>query len=103
MRNGQQMVGALDVIALMDALKIETAVFASLDWDGRTANILSALWPERCKALVFVGGYLIGSQVAQTTLCGYVEGPGSVSRNNIGCIGDRFRCLARSRLSQKRE
>ncbi|HWN99040.1 MAG TPA: alpha/beta hydrolase [Blastocatellia bacterium] len=61
-RNGQPSVTALDLIALMDALKIEKAILAGFDWGGRTANIIAALWPERCKALVSVSGYLIGSQ-----------------------------------------
>src|SRR5712675_1847874 len=60
-RNGQQSVLALDVIALMDALKIQKAVLAGFDWGARTADIMAALWPERCKALVSVSGYLIGS------------------------------------------
>jgi pimeloyl-ACP methyl ester carboxylesterase len=63
-RNGQQAVVAVDIIALMDALKIEKATLAGFDWGARTANIIAALWPERCKALVSVSGYLIGSQEA---------------------------------------
>jgi pimeloyl-ACP methyl ester carboxylesterase len=63
-RNGQQAVVAVDIIALMDALKIEKAVLAGYDWGARTADIVAALWPERCKALVSVSGYLIGSQEA---------------------------------------
>src|ERR1044071_5285288 len=63
-RNGQQSVIAVDVIALMDALKIEKAIIAGCDWGARTADILAALWPERCKAMVSVSGYLIGSQQA---------------------------------------
>ena len=63
-RNGQQAVVAVDIIALMDALKIEKATLAGFDWGARTANIVAALWPERCKALVAVSGYLIGSQEA---------------------------------------
>jgi pimeloyl-ACP methyl ester carboxylesterase len=61
-RNGQQSVVADDVIALMDALKIEKATVAGCDWGARTACIVAALRPERCKALVSVSGYLIGSQ-----------------------------------------
>ena len=61
-RNGQQSVVALDIIALMDALKIQKATLAGFDWGARTADIIAALWPERCKALVSVSGYLIGSQ-----------------------------------------
>lgn len=63
-RNGEQAVVAVDIIALMDALKIERAVIAGFDWGARTANIMAALWPERCQALVSVSGYLIGSQEA---------------------------------------
>ncbi len=61
-RNGQQSVLAVDIIALMDALKIEKVILAGYDWGARTANIIAALWPERCKALVSVSGYLIGSR-----------------------------------------
>ncbi|MCA0046316.1 alpha/beta hydrolase [Mesorhizobium sp. B283B1A] len=64
MRNGQQSAVALDVVALMDALGIERAIIAGCDWGARTANIVAALWPERCKAMVSVSGYLIGSQQA---------------------------------------
>jgi pimeloyl-ACP methyl ester carboxylesterase len=64
LRNGQQTVIALDVIALMDALKIQKAILAGFDWGARSANIVAALWPERCKALVSVSGYLICSQAA---------------------------------------
>src|ERR1700754_2640806 len=63
-RNGQQSVFAVDVIALMDALEIDQAVIAGFDWGGRAANIIAAIWPERCRALVSVSGYLIGSQQA---------------------------------------
>jgi pimeloyl-ACP methyl ester carboxylesterase len=63
-RNGQPSAIALDVIALMDALKIQKATLAGFDWGARTADIVAALWPERCKALVSVSGYLIGSQEA---------------------------------------
>jgi pimeloyl-ACP methyl ester carboxylesterase len=63
-RNGQQSALAVDIIALMDALKIEKAALAGYDWGARTAGIIAALWPERCTALVSVSGYLIGSQEA---------------------------------------
>ena len=63
-RNGQQAAIATDVIALMDALKIDSAIVAGCDWGARTANIVAVLWPERCKALVSVSGYLIGSREA---------------------------------------
>jgi pimeloyl-ACP methyl ester carboxylesterase len=66
-RNGQQSVVALDVIALMDALKIQKAIIGGFDWGARSADIVAALWPERCKALVSVSGYLIGSQAAGKT------------------------------------
>ena len=61
-RNGQPSAVATDIIALMDALKIEKATLAGFDWGARTANIIAALWPERCAAMVSVSGYLIGSQ-----------------------------------------
>ena len=63
-RNGQPSALAVDVIALMDALKIEKATIAGCDWGARTANIVAALWPERCKAMVSVSGYLISSPEA---------------------------------------
>jgi pimeloyl-ACP methyl ester carboxylesterase len=61
-RNGQQAALALDVIALMDALGIEQAVLAGFDWGARTANIVAALWPDRCQGLVAVSGYLIANR-----------------------------------------
>ena len=61
-RNAQQAVVALDIIALMDALKIPKAVIAGYDWGARTANIMAALWPERVKAMVSVNGYLINNR-----------------------------------------
>jgi pimeloyl-ACP methyl ester carboxylesterase len=63
-RNGQQSAVAVDAINLMDALAIRRAIFGGFDWGARTANIVAALWPERCKAMVSVSGYLIGSQKA---------------------------------------
>ncbi|KVE36326.1 alpha/beta fold hydrolase [Burkholderia sp. TSV86] len=63
-RNGQQAATAVDIVALMDALKIDRAVFGGYDWGARTADIIAALWPQRVKALVSVSGYLIGSQEA---------------------------------------
>ena len=63
-RNGQQAALGVDVIALMDALHIQRAVVAGFDWGARTANVVAALWPERCRALVSVSGYLIGSREA---------------------------------------
>src|SRR6266850_2822237 len=63
-RNGQPSAIAVDAIALMDALKIDKAVLGGCDWGARTAGILAALWPARCKGLVSVSGYLIGSQEA---------------------------------------
>tara|TARA_R110002051_G_scaffold314666_1_gene391958 strand:+ start:13570 stop:14625 length:1056 start_codon:yes stop_codon:yes gene_type:complete len=61
-RNGQQAALAMDIIAFMDALKIGSAIIGGFDWGARSANIIAALWPERCSALVSVSGYLIGSQ-----------------------------------------
>jgi pimeloyl-ACP methyl ester carboxylesterase len=63
-RNAQQSVVALDIIALMDALKIEKAILGGFDWGARTVAIMAVLWPERCKAIVSVSGYLIGSPAA---------------------------------------
>ena len=63
-RNGQQSAVALDTIALMDALQIRTAIVAGFDWGARTANIVAALWPQRCKGLVSVSGYLVGNPAA---------------------------------------
>jgi pimeloyl-ACP methyl ester carboxylesterase len=63
-RNGEQAALALDAIALLDALGIETAIVAGFDWGARTADIVAALWPERVSGLVSVSGYLIGSQEA---------------------------------------
>ena len=63
-RNGQQSVVAVDAVALMDALELEKPILAGFDWGARTANVIAALWPERCKALVSVSGYLIGSREA---------------------------------------
>ena len=60
-RNGEQAVLAVDALALMDALGIQTAVVAGFDWGARTADIIAALWPERVSGLVSVSGYLIGS------------------------------------------
>jgi pimeloyl-ACP methyl ester carboxylesterase len=67
LRNGQPSALATDTIALMDALRLEKPILAGFDWGARTANIIAALWPERCRALVSVSGYLIGSQEANKT------------------------------------
>jgi pimeloyl-ACP methyl ester carboxylesterase len=66
-RNGQQSVVAVDIIALMDGLKIEKAIIGGCDWGARTTNIMAALWPERCKATVSVSGYLIGNPETNKT------------------------------------
>ncbi len=63
-RNGQQAVVAADVVAHMDALGIDRAILAGFDWGARSADVVAALWPERCQGLVSVSGYLIGSQAA---------------------------------------
>jgi pimeloyl-ACP methyl ester carboxylesterase len=64
LRNGQQAALAADVIALMDALNLDRAILAGFDWGARSADVIAALWPDRCQALVSVSGYLIGSQAA---------------------------------------
>jgi pimeloyl-ACP methyl ester carboxylesterase len=63
-RNGEQAALALDAVALLDALGIERAVVGGFDWGARSADIVAALWPDRCTGLVSVSGYLIGSQAA---------------------------------------
>jgi pimeloyl-ACP methyl ester carboxylesterase len=63
-RNGQPSAVAFDTIALMDALGLKDAVIGGFDWGARSADIIAALWPERCRGLVAVSGYLIGSQDA---------------------------------------
>src|SRR5689334_18995162 len=63
-RNGQPTAVALDIVALMDTLKIERATLAGFDWGARTANIIGVLWPERCKGMVSVSGYLVGTPEA---------------------------------------
>jgi pimeloyl-ACP methyl ester carboxylesterase len=64
LRNGQQSVVAVDIVNLMDALNIQKAIVAGFDWGARTADIIAAIWPERCKGIVSVSGYLIGSPTA---------------------------------------
>ena len=66
-RNGQQSVVAVDIVALMDALKIDKAILGGFDWGARTVDIIAALWPQRVKAIVSVSGYLIGNQAAGKT------------------------------------
>ncbi len=66
-RNGQQAALGADVVALMDALGLRRAIVGGFDWGARTADIVAALWPERCKALVSVSGYLIGNPEANKT------------------------------------
>ena len=97
-RNGQPSVVALDIIHLMDELKIQTAVLGGFDWGARTADIIAALWPKRCKSLVSVSGYLIGSPAAERCRChrrpSWSGGTNSISRRsgvrsvttNIGMI-----------------
>jgi pimeloyl-ACP methyl ester carboxylesterase len=80
-RNAQQSAVALDIIALMDALRIDKALLAGFDWGARTADIIAALWPELVKGLVSVSGYLITNVEAQMTplsLCQLAPGSGSV-------------------------
>ena len=67
MRNAQQSAVGLDIIALMDALKIQKAIVAGFDWGARTADVMAVLWPERCKAIVSVSGYLISSPAGNQT------------------------------------
>src|SRR5580698_2752770 len=66
-RNAQQSAVGLDIIALMDALKIQKAIIGGFDWGARTADVMAVLWPERCKAIVSVSGYLISSPAGNQT------------------------------------
>jgi len=66
-RNGQPSAVAMDAVELMNALNIERATIAGFDWGARSGDIIAALWPERCKGLVSVSGYLIGSQAGGRT------------------------------------
>ncbi|MCC8395948.1 alpha/beta hydrolase [Paraburkholderia sp. MMS20-SJTR3] len=95
-RNGQQAVVAVDVVGFMDALKVKQAVIGGFDWGARTANIVAALWPERCKALVSVSGYLIGSQAAnekplppQAELAWWYQFYFSTARGELGYAQNR--------------
>ncbi|HTG46852.1 MAG TPA: alpha/beta hydrolase [Actinomycetota bacterium] len=63
-RNGQQSALGMDAIALLDALGVGSAILGGFDWGARTANVVAALWPDRCRGMVSVSGYLIGSQAA---------------------------------------
>jgi pimeloyl-ACP methyl ester carboxylesterase len=67
LRNGQQAALGLDAVSLLDALGVRQAIVGGCDWGARTANVLAALWPERCRALVSVSGYLIGNRAAAET------------------------------------
>lgn len=89
-RNGQQAAIAVDTIKLMDALGINQATIAGLDWGARTADIVAALWPERCKALVSVSGYLIGNQSAG-------KGATAAVRRTSVVVSILFRHRSRSR------
>ena len=85
-RNGQPSALAVDVIAFMDALKIEKAVLAGFDWGARSADIVAALWPERVKALVAVSGYLIGSSAGSTNSLAST----TPHKTHIGLILDNY-------------
>ncbi|MDN4615518.1 alpha/beta hydrolase [Leifsonia sp. F6_8S_P_1B] len=66
-RNGEPAALAADAIDLLDALGVQSAVVAGFDWGARTANVLAALHPERCRAQVAVSGYLLSSQESNAT------------------------------------
>ena len=89
-RNGQQSVLAVDAIALMDALGVDQAIVGGFDWGARTANVMAALWPERCRAMVSVSGYLIGSQAAG-------EAPLPPAAEQAWCVPALLRDRARPR------
>jgi pimeloyl-ACP methyl ester carboxylesterase len=65
-RNGEQAAFAFDTIALMDALRIDRAIVGGFDWGSRSADIMAALWPDRCAGLVSVSGYLITNLAANS-------------------------------------
>jgi pimeloyl-ACP methyl ester carboxylesterase len=60
-RSGEPAAAAKDLVDLMDALNVPSAVLAGFDWGARTGDILASLWPNRVKGLVSVSGYLIGN------------------------------------------
>lgn len=95
--NAQQAALGLDVIALMDALKIESAVIAGFDWGARAANVVAALWPARCKALVSVSGYLITAQTTgaaplspQSELAWWYQFYFATERGRLGYARNRY-------------
>jgi pimeloyl-ACP methyl ester carboxylesterase len=96
MRNAQQAAMALDVIDLMDALKLRRVILGGFDWGGRAADIVAALWPERCAGLVSVSGYLIGSQRAnaapgppQAELAAWYQFYFATERGRLGYVRNR--------------
>jgi len=96
-RNGQQAAVAQDIIALMDALKIQKAIIGGFDWGSRTAAIMAVLWPERCRAIVAVSGYLITNRKANLQPLPPVAELGwwyqyyfAIERGKLGYAANRF-------------
>lgn len=58
-RSGQQAALGSDLKDFIDALGVASPVLAGYDWGGRAAVIVSALWPQKVKGLVSVGGYSV--------------------------------------------
>jgi pimeloyl-ACP methyl ester carboxylesterase len=58
-RSGQQATLGADLRDFMDALGLGQAMLAGYDWGGRAACVVAALWPERVRGLVTIGGYNI--------------------------------------------
>lgn len=58
-RSGQQAALGHDLLGLIDALGLERPALIGYDWGGRAACIVAALWPERVRCLVSIGGYNI--------------------------------------------
>jgi len=109
-RNGQTSVVAVDTIALMDALKIDKAILAGFDWGARTADAIASLWPERCKALVSVSGYLFSTPESNkmplpplsSSLASPILPPSHSSLPMQAVIGGRGTELAPSRTTSTR-
>jgi len=96
LRNGQQSAIAVDVLALMDALGVQKAIVAGFDWGARTADIMAALWPERCKGIVSVSGYLIVNLEANQRLppiAGRLRAARTLAGNIARSMRDRPRAL----------
>jgi pimeloyl-ACP methyl ester carboxylesterase len=66
-RTAEQAAIGQDVIDFADALGLQRFVVAGYDWGGRAACIAAALHPDRVRAAVLIGGYLIQNTVTPPT------------------------------------